>query len=365
MTVVLREGDDLVVAELRAGSLVRRSRLPGCQIRELRGYPVRVVPHDRGISVIAPAADGGTPVHVADSVGGEFTTLPPSPCRPRSDRHPAGYHVLRDGTTLLVGADRKPAALGAWDVPTVHRLPWRAAAWEEVPVPDHYDVTAATSTPADPLVLVGGRLRAPRRLGDPYRVPVLLTPAPAGGGWEELDFAGQGRPRAGRLAPLARAVVDPRRGSFASATGSGELWCATLEFGDWWEHFLLYAADLAGRSWSYTRVPLDRLAGRPSVTADGVTAVTTRGRLLRYTRGTRRWTTRDLGPVLRGIRPGAAGFTVTGTAVAGNRLLLAVGLDTGEQHRADVICSLPPDGASAEVLFATEDPGHRVRALTL
>ncbi|WP_380284023.1 hypothetical protein [Kitasatospora purpeofusca] len=358
-TAVLREGDDLVVAELREGSLVRRSRLPGCQIRELRAYPVRIVRHDRGVCVVAPAADGGAPVHVADGVGGEFTTLPASPA---TDPQPGQYHVLRDGTTVLVGATHRETALG--NLRSVHRLPWGATAWEELTVPEQYLIQGATSTAEEPLVLVGGRLSPPDRSGEqPGRRPVLLTPAPAGEGWRELDFTGWGRPSVGLRRKLGGALVDPRSGALGTAAGTAGLWCAVTEFGDWWEHSLLYGADTAARSWSFLRLSHDGLAGRPSVTPDGVTAVSAAGRLLRYPRKSHRWTSSDLRPVLRGLFPDAPGAVVTDTAVAGDRLLLAVGPSGGELPRATRVCSLPLDGTAVETLYDAADPDREVLAL--
>ncbi|WP_407913780.1 hypothetical protein [Kitasatospora sp. NE20-6] len=348
------------MAELRAGVLVRQSRLPGCQIPELRSLPVRVIRHDRGVSLIAPAADGGVPVHVADGVGEEFTTLPTSPA---SDLQPGQYHVLQDGTTVLVGAEYR-SDLGT--VRRVHRLPWRATAWEEVPVPERYVVLGATSTPEEPLVLSGGRLQTTGRSGEPYPVPVLVTPAPTGGGWSELDFTGWGRPSVGWRDRLGRPLVDPRTGALAAATGAGDLWCMATEFGEWWEHILLYAADSADQSWSFIRLPLDELAGCPSVAADGVTAVSAKGRLLNYVRGTGRWTSSDLSPVLRGLHPGAAdGVTVTDMVVAGDRLVLVVDLSAGGPPEGKVVCSLPLDGRSAELIFEAADPDCSVRALTV
>jgi hypothetical protein len=357
-TVALREGDDLVLAELRAGAVVRRSRLPGCQIRELRRYPVRVVRHDRGVSVVAAAVDGGAPVHVADGVGGEFTTLPASPA---TDPQPGQYHVLRDGTAVLVGAKHRPTPLGT--VRSVHRLPWGATAWEEIPVPERYVVLGATSSPEEPLVLCGGRLEAPDRSGDPRQVPVLLTPAPAGDGWRELDLTGWGRPSVGWRERLGGALADPCSGVFAAAVGAGDLWCAATEFGDWWEHSLLYAADSADRSWSFVRLSHDGVAGRPSVVADGVIAVSASGRLLRYARGTHRWTSSGLGPLLRGLLPGAADVTVTDMAVAGDRLMLVVGPSGQELSKGKVICSLPLDGTGVDTLFDAADPDRTVLAL--
>ncbi|MBV2155821.1 hypothetical protein [Kitasatospora sp. SUK 42] len=359
-TVALREGDDLVVAELEAGAPIRQSRLPGCQSHDVRLYRVRMVRHDRGISVIAPAVDGGAPVHVADDVGGEFTTLPASPA---TDPQPGQYHVLRDGTTVLVGAVRRPTALGT--VRSVHRLPWGATAWEELSVPDLYLVLGVTSTPEEPLVLTGGRLEAPDRSGEPRLVPVLLTPVPTGDGWRELDLTGWGRPSVAWRLRLGGALVDPRTGAFAEAAGAGDLWCAATEFGDWWEHTLLYAADVAERSWSFLRLSHDSVVGRPSVAADGVTAVSAAGRLLRYARGARRWRSSDLRPVLRGLHPDvSAGVTVTDMAVAENRLVLVVGPSGQELPRGQAVCSLPLDGTSAEVLLDTAGSDRVVRALT-
>ncbi|MER5351666.1 hypothetical protein ABT093_15205 [Kitasatospora sp. NPDC002551] len=356
--VALREGDDLVVAELRAGGLHRQSRLPGCQARELRPYPVRIVRHDRGVSVVAASVDGGAPVHVADGAGGEFSTLPASPA---TDPQPGQYHVLRDGTTVLIGAEHRPTPLGT--VRSVHRLPWGATAWEEVPVPEHYLVLGATGTPREPLVLTGGRLEPPDRSGEPRRRPVLLTPAPAGDGWRELDLTGWGRPSVGLGLRFGGAMVDARTGAFATAAGTGDLWCALTEFGEWWEHTLLYGADAAARSWSFHRLSHDSVAGRPSVTADGVTAVSAAGLLLRYTRKSHRWTSADLRPVLRGLLPGAAGAVVTDMAVTGDRMLLAVGPSGGEPPRAGLVCSLPLDGTAAETVYDAADPDREVLAL--
>ncbi|MFB7475103.1 hypothetical protein [Kitasatospora sp. NPDC056184] len=357
-TVVLREGDDLVVAELREGPLVRRSRIPGCQIRGLRVFPVRIVRHDRGVSVVAASADGGAPVHVADGTGGEFTTLPASPA---TDPQPGQYHVLRDGTTVLVVAGDRSTALGS--VSRVYRLPWGATEWEEAALPEQYLVRSATSTPEEPLVLVGGRLSPPDRSGEPGRRPVLLTPAPAGDGWRELDFTGWGRPSVGLRLRLGGAMADPRSGALDTAAGTAGLWCAATEFGDWWEHSLLYGADADARSWSFLRLSNDGLAGRPSVTADGVTAVSAAGRLLRYARGTHRWTSSDLRPVLRGLFPAAPGVVVTDTAVAADRLLLAVGPSGAELPRARLVCSLPLDGTAVETLYDAADPDREVLAL--
>ncbi|MET8702990.1 hypothetical protein ABZW10_29625 [Kitasatospora sp. NPDC004723] len=358
-TVALREGDDLVVAELSAGAFVRQSRLPGCQTHELRPYPVRLIRHDHGVSVVAAAVDGGAPVHHADCVGGEFTTLPASPA---TDPQPGQYRVLRDGSAVLVGATRKETPLGT--VRSVHRLPWAATAWEEVPVPDRYLVLGATSTPTEPLVLTGGRLEAPDRSGEPGRLPVLLTPAPAGDGWRELDLTGWGRPSVGWRERLGGAGVDPCTGAFETAAGAGDLWCAVTEFGDWWEHILLYGADAAARSWSFLRLSHDGLAGRPSVAADGITAVSASGRLLRYTRGSHRWSSSDLRPVLRGLLPGAPGAVVTDATVTGDRLLLAVGPSGTELPKATLVCSLPLDGSAAETVYDTAaDPDREVLAL--
>ncbi|MER7701902.1 hypothetical protein ABTX81_03225 [Kitasatospora sp. NPDC097605] len=358
-TVALREGNDLVLAELRDGGLVRRSRLPGCQVRGLRAYPVRIVRHDHGVSVVVASADGGAPVHVADGVGGAFATVPASPA---TDPQPGQYHVLRDGTTVLVGAEHWSTPLGR--VRSVHRFPWGATAWERIDVPDRYLVLGATSTSEEPLVLTGGRLEPPGRSGEERSVPVLLTPAPAGHGWREIDPAGWGRPSGGRRGRMQSAlVVEPGTGAFVTAVGAGNLWCATTEFGLWWEHTVLHGMDSADRSWSFRARSNDIVAGRPSVTADGATVVMESGQLWRYGRGTHRWTATDLAPVLRGLLPGAPGVAVTDAVVAGDRLLLAVGPSGQELSRATVVCSLRPDGTGVETLYDAADPDHQVRAL--
>lgn len=363
LTVVLREGDDLVVAELTAGGLARPVRLPGCQIPELRGYRTEALRHDRGVSVLTPAADGGTPVYVADGPGEEFASLPAPPVPARHPgsfpaRHPAAYRVLDDGTTVLL---RPFSDEGA----TVLRLPWRATAWEEVPVPERYDVRGAAGTPEEPLVLCGGRREGPDRSGESYLVPVLLTPGDGGDGWRETASTERGRSSASLL---DRFLADPRRGPFETVAGTGGLWCASAGFGDWGEHLLLHALDPAARSWSFVRSPDDLLAGIPAVTADGVTAVTVRGRLLRYTRGRQRWASTDLRPALRGLGlPGTAEgrVGVVDAVVTGDRLVLVAGPCDGTWPTGRAVCALSPDGTSAEVLFEAVGPDHEVRAVTL